>query len=102
MTAILLPNGSVTFIAALLVPLVLGFLVGVVARAALKIGVAILLIIFILIFTGYLEPSQVIQPIVHLVKSGPALAEKVNQIAGYLPYSTLGFLLGFAVGYLKG
>ena len=102
MTAILPPDGSITFVAALLVPLVLGFLVGIVAKEAIKIGVAIAVIVVILIVTGFVTPSQVIQPLVQLARSGPSLATKVSQIAGYLPYSTLTFIVGFVVGFFKG
>jgi uncharacterized membrane protein (Fun14 family) len=91
-----------TFIAALLVPLVLGFLVGIIAKAAVKVGAAIAVIIIILIVTGFLSPSQVIQPLVQLVRTGPSLASKVNQVAGYLPYSSLTFIIGFVVGLFKG
>ena len=102
MVSVLPPDGSITFIVALLIPLILGFLVGVVARAALTIGVAILVIVVILIAIGFLQPNQVIQPLVQLVRSGPSLVSKVDQIAGYLPYSSITFIVGFLVGLFKG
>ena len=102
MTTVLAPDASITFIAALLVPLILGFLVGIVAKAALKIGVAIAIIIILLISVGFLTPSQVIQPLVQLVESGPKIAPKVAQIAGYLPYSSIMFIVGLVVGFFKG
>ena len=102
MAAVLAPDASVTFIAALLVPLILGFLVGIVAKAAIRIGVAIAAIIIILIVTGFITPDQVIQPIVQLFRSGPSLATKVSQVAGYLPYSSLTFIVGFVIGFFKG
>lgn len=102
MTVILPPNGSLTFIGALLIPLVIGFLIGVIARAALKIGIALIALFFILVALGFIEPNQIIQPIVGYVKSGTDLVEKVKQIAGYLPYSSIGFIVGFVVGFFKG
>ena len=102
MTTVLPPDTSMTFLAALLVPLVLGFLVGIVAKAAVKIGVAIAVIILILMVTGFITPSQVIQPVVELVRSGPTVATKVSQLAGYLPYSSMTFMVGFVVGLFKG
>ncbi len=101
MVAILPPDASVTFILALLIPLVIGFLVGVVIKSALKIGAAIAIIIVLLIFGGILTPAQVIQPVISLVKSGPDLTRKVNQLAGYLPYSSVLFIIGLAVGFFK-
>jgi hypothetical protein len=101
LAAILPPDASVTFVLALLIPLVLGFLVGVVIKTAAKLGVAIAIIIILLIFGGIITPSEVLQPLLSMVKSGPALASKVSQIAGYLPYSSVLFIIGLAVGFFK-
>jgi hypothetical protein len=101
MVTILPPDASVTFIVALILPIVIGFLVGVVIKKAIGIGVAIAIIALLLIFAGVLTPSQVIQPIISLFKSGPALASKVSQVAGYLPYSSVTFIIGLAVGFFK-
>ena|ERR1700730_14106676 len=101
MVAILPPELSLTFILALLIPLVLGFLVGIVIKAALMIGAAIAVIVLILIFLGILTPDQVLNPLVGLFRSGPALATKVAEIAGFLPYSSVLFLIGLAIGFFK-
>jgi hypothetical protein len=102
MTAVLAPDASVTFIVALLVPLLLGFLVGIVAKAAVKIGIAIAIIILLLIVVGFITPGQVIQPLVGLAESGPSLIAKANQVAGFLPYSSITFILGLVIGFFKG
>lgn len=102
MTSILPPDGSITFVAAILVPLILGFLVGIIGKAAIRIGAAIAVIIVILIILGFLTPNQVIQPLVQLVRSGPSLTSKVSQVAGYLPYSSITFIVGFVIGFFKG
>jgi uncharacterized membrane protein (Fun14 family) len=102
MSSILPPDASVTFIAALLVPLILGFLVGIIAKAAIRIGVAIAIIIVILIVLGFITPNDVIQPYVQLIRSGPSLSTKVTQVAGYLPYSSITFIVGFVIGFFKG
>ncbi|MGD0637925.1 MAG: hypothetical protein ABSA72_07785 [Nitrososphaerales archaeon] len=102
MTSILPPDGSITFVAAILVPLILGFLVGIIGKAAIRIGAAIAVIIVILIVLGFLTPNQVIQPLVQLVRSGPSLTSKVSQVAGYLPYSSITFIVGFVIGFFKG
>ncbi len=102
MTSILPPDASITFVAALLVPLILGFLVGIIGKAAIRIGAAIAVIIVILIILGFLTPNQVIQPLVQMVRSGPSLTSKVSQVAGYLPYSSITFIVGFVIGFFKG
>jgi len=102
MATILPPDASSTFIVALLVPLVLGFLVGMVVKSAIKIGAAIAIIIVLLIFGGMLTPSQVIQPVLSAVKgSGPDVVSQAKRIAGYLPYSSATFIIGLAVGFFK-
>ena len=101
MVSLLPPDLSTTFILSLLVPIVLGFLVGTVIKAALRIGAAIAIMILLLIFGGILTPTQVIEPLMSVFRSGPSLATKVSQIAGYLPYSSVTFLIGLAVGFFK-
>jgi uncharacterized protein YqfA (UPF0365 family) len=101
MAFILPPVASATFIVALLVPLVIGFLVGMVIKSAAKIGAAIAILVLLLIFVGIITPSQVIQPLISAFKSGPALASKATQIAGYLPYSSVTFIIGLAVGLFR-
>jgi hypothetical protein len=101
MVSVLPPDGSVTFIVAIIVPLVIGFLVGIIIKKAVAIGAAIAIIALLLIFAGVLTPSQVIEPILSLVKSGPSHLAKADQIAGYLPYSSITFLIGLAVGFFR-
>jgi len=99
---IALPDLSTTFLVAAIVPLILGFIVGVIIRSALKIGIAIAVIILLLIATGIISPNQVLQPLLSWAKSGPALVSYAQRVAGYLPYSSLTFLIGLAVGLWKG
>ena len=80
----------------------LGFIVGIIAKTALKIGVVIVVIVLLLIAVGFIQPNQVVQPLVSLFRSGPSLLSKVNQLAGYLPYSSLTFIIGLVVGFFKG
>jgi hypothetical protein len=102
MATVLPPDLNTTFVVALLVPLVLGFLVGMVVKTALKVGAAIAIIIVLLIFVGALTPSQVIQPIMNAVKgNGPEAISAAKRIAGYLPYSSITFVIGLAVGFYK-
>jgi len=102
MVTILPPGTSLTFLGSLIIPLILGFLIGIVIKSAVKIGTAVVLIVIVLLVAGIVSPSQVIQPVVSLFKSGTALASKVDEVAGYLPYSSIGFLVGLVLGYLKG
>jgi hypothetical protein len=102
MAAILPPVLSTTFLAALVVPLILGFLVGIIAKGILKLGFAIAVLVIVLIVIGTTTPDQVIGPIVAIFRSGQAYTSKVGQISGYLPYSSATFLLGLVVGFFRG
>jgi uncharacterized membrane protein (Fun14 family) len=102
---ILLPDLSTTFLVAAILPLIIGFVVGIIIRSALKIGIALVALVVLLIAAGVITPSQVIGPLASLVKSGAtasAVTAYANRVAGYLPYSSVTFLIGLAVGLLKG
>ena len=102
MVTFLPPDLSTTFLVAAIVPLIIGFVVGVIIRSALKIGVAIAVLVILLIAVGIISPNQVLAPILSVVKSGSTLTTYANRVAGYLPYSSLTFVIGLAVGLLKG
>jgi len=102
MTGILAPEASVTFVVALLVPLLIGFLVGVVAKSVIKVGIAVAIIALVLIAAGFVTPNQVIEPFIALFKSGPSLVNEADRIASYLPYSSIAFIIGLVLGFIKG
>ncbi|MDG6985119.1 MAG: hypothetical protein JRM73_00025 [Nitrososphaerota archaeon] len=105
MVTLLPPDLSATFLVAAIVPLVIGFIVGVIIRNAIKIGVALAVLVVLLIAVGIITPSQIITPLVAMIKSGATsttITTYANRVAGYLPYSSLTFIIGLAVGLLKG
>jgi uncharacterized membrane protein (Fun14 family) len=101
MATILAPDLSTAFLAAAIIPLIIGFIVGVILKSALKIGLALVLLVVILIALGYITPGQVIKPVLSLVESGSTLSSDAQRLAGYLPYSSLTFIIGLAVGFWK-
>lgn len=102
MVSFLPPDLSTTFLVAAILPLILGFIVGVVIKSAIKIGIAIVILVVILIAAGIISPQAVLNPLLSFVKSGASLTEYANRVAGYLPYSSLTFVVGLAIGLLKG
>lgn len=102
MAAILPPDLSATFIIAALVPLIIGFIVGLLIKSFLKIGLLITAILLLLIIAGFLSPDQVLKPILGFLKSSSTVSDWVKRVAGYLPYTSLTFVLGLIVGFLKG
>jgi uncharacterized membrane protein (Fun14 family) len=100
-----LPDLSVTFIVAAIVPLIIGFIVGMVIKAVFKIGIAIAILILLLLAVGVITPNQILTPLASLIKSGASssnLTSEVTRLAGYLPWSSLTFIIGLAVGFWKG
>ena len=96
------PDLSLTFLAAAILPLIIGFVVGLVIKSVLKIGVALAILVLILIFLGILTPDQVLTPLVSLFRSGGSVGAQVTRLAGYLPYSSITFVVGLAIGFWKG
>jgi len=102
MVNILPPDLTTTFLVAAIVPLIIGFIVGIIVRSFLKIGLALVVLVILLIALGIITPSQILTPLLSLVKSGGTVSSDVQRVAGYLPYSSLTFIIGLAIGLLKG
>jgi hypothetical protein len=96
------PDLSTTFLVAAILPLIIGFIVGVIIRSTIKLGIALAVLVVLLIALGIVSPGQVLTPVLSFFKSGSALTTGVNRLSGYLPYSSLTFIMGLAVGLLKG
>ncbi len=96
------PDLSTTFLVAAILPLIVGFIVGVIIKSAIKIGIALAILCVLLIALGIITPNEILQPILSLVKSGSSLTSEAQRLAGYLPYSSLTFIIGLAIGLLKG
>ncbi len=96
------PDLSTTFLVAAILPLIIGFIVGVIIKSALKIGIAIAILVLILLALGIITPDKILKPLLSLLKSGSSLGPYAQRVAGYLPYSSLTFIIGLAVGFWKG
>jgi uncharacterized membrane protein (Fun14 family) len=102
MVGILPPDLSTTFLAAAILPLVLGFIVGLIVKRVLKLGIAIAALIIVLIVLGVVTPGQIVSPLLSLFRSSSTVSSEAQRIAGFLPYSSVTFLIGLAVGFFKG
>jgi uncharacterized membrane protein (Fun14 family) len=98
----LAPDLSTTFLVAAILPLIIGFIVGVIVKSAFKIGIAIAVLLLILIVLGMITPDQILKPLLSILKSGSSLTSYAQRVAGYLPYSSLTFIIGLAIGFWKG
>ena len=84
----------------------IGLFIGVIAKKALKRGLAILSLVILLAATGYitLNPQRIIQGVIQYAFS-PGSTAAASQAAGLvsiLPYASAAFLVGLAVGIWKG
>lgn len=102
MTAVLPPDLSATFAVAVLLPLALGFVVGLLVRKVAMVGIVVAALVVLLIVGGFLSPDQVLKPLIGFLKTGSSATAWVNKVAGYLPYTSLAFVVGLVVGFLMG
>ena len=96
--------GSGTIIPALVV-LAIGFLVGIVLKKTVKLGLAILSLVGLLVATGYInlqlsEPSTA--TIYNVFSAVPQAASQASTFANILPITSAAFLVGLALGVWKG
>jgi hypothetical protein len=99
---VLPPAANITFGVAIIAPLIIGLLVGILIKSVIKVGLILAALILILIGLGIVTPDQVLRPLLSFVQSGSTLTAKVKELAGYLPYSSVTFLVGLAIGFFKG
>ncbi len=96
--------GSGTIVPALVV-LAIGFLVGIVLKKTVKLGLAILSLVGLLVATGYInlqlsEPSTA--TIYRVFSQGQQAASRASTFASILPVTSAAFLVGLALGVWKG
>jgi uncharacterized membrane protein (Fun14 family) len=96
--------GSGAIVASLIV-LAIGFLVGVVLKKTVKLGLAIASLVGLLVATGYInlqlsEPSRT--TIYRVASQIPTVASQASGIATILPITSAAFLVGLALGIWKG
>jgi len=96
--------GSGTIVPAIVV-LAIGFLVGLVLKKTVKLGLAILSLVGLLVATGYInlqlsEPSTA--TIYRVFSQAPQVASQASTFANILPVTSAAFLVGLAIGIWKG
>ena len=92
-----IPAGGAVFIAVLFI---IGLLVGIVAKRAFKLAIAIIALVVLLGIAGYISPPS--QQTIYNVFSQGGIVSRVSQVATLLPFSSAVFLIGLALGIWKG
>jgi len=96
--------GSGAIVPALVV-LAIGFLVGLVLKKTVKLGLAIVSLVGLLVATGYinLQLSESSRATIYRVFSqAPEVASRASTFANILPVTSAAFLVGLALGIWKG
>lgn len=84
-----------------IIPFIVGLLVGFIVKRTVKLIFAILALIIILVATGYL--SLTFQDLYEKAMSFlPTIVDLGGDLKNVLPYSSLTFLIGLALGLWKG
>jgi len=85
--------------------LAIGFLVGVVLKKTVKLGLAILSLVGLLVATGYINlqlSNSSKTTIYRAVSLIPTAASQASAAASILPITSAAFLVGLAIGIWKG
>jgi uncharacterized membrane protein (Fun14 family) len=85
----------------IVVPFIIGLLVGVIIKRGLKLIVAIIALVIVLVATGAISVS--FSDIwAKAAETFPTIAGEARDLINFLPYTSVGFLLGLAIGFFKG
>ncbi|MBI3022512.1 MAG: hypothetical protein HYY68_02145 [Thaumarchaeota archaeon] len=85
--------------------MILRFLTDVVLESAMKIGIALIVIIVVPIAIEMILASQMVEQFVSVFRTGQGMVFRVNQIAGYLgclPCPSATFTIGVIMGVFRG
>jgi uncharacterized membrane protein (Fun14 family) len=85
--------------------LAIGFLVGIVLKKTVKLGLAILSLVGLLVATGYINlqlSDSSKTTIYNVVSRVPTVASQASAATNILPIASTAFLVGLALGIWKG
>jgi hypothetical protein len=83
-------------------PFVVGLLVGVLAKRIVSVAVALAALFIALTALGYMSPQQVAQILQQIGYSAKDAVATAMNLRNAIPYSSLAFLIGLAIGLWRG
>jgi uncharacterized membrane protein (Fun14 family) len=86
----------------LIVPFIIGLLIGLLLRKIISVGLIILALVIVLLAVGYIRPEQVSAFLQMAGMYAQEAMNRANQISAFIPYSSLTFIIGFVIGIIKG
>ncbi|MGB9725011.1 MAG: hypothetical protein ACPLZF_00850 [Nitrososphaeria archaeon] len=85
-----------------IVPFIIGLIVGVIIKRALKLVLALIILLIVLVAVGYTQLPTFEEIARAALKYLPILWAEASPLTNILPYSSITFLLGLALGLWKG
>ena len=86
-----------------IISFILGLFIGVLIKKVLKVGIVLVAIVVLLIALGVVSPNTALSFIKTLVTTITPVAEGyATEALAYLPYNSIFFLIGLAIGLYKG
>jgi len=83
-------------------PFVVGLLVGVLAKRILSVALILIALFIALAALGYMSPEQVTRLLQQLGYAAKDALDSAMKIKDAVPYSSVAFLTGLAIGLWKG
>lgn len=84
---------------ALVVPFVIGLLIGYILKQAVKILAALIVLILILFAIGYIKPGTISYVLNKVFSYGSQAYSAAQSISSIIPYSSILFIIGVAIGF---
>lgn len=92
---------EIAWLIPVVIPFVIGLLVGAIIKRTISILLLIIALIVVLAFTGYLSlsvESLYEKAVEHL----PKIFDQTETLKNLLPYTSISFIIGLAIGLWKG
>ncbi|BBD72975.1 hypothetical protein HS1genome_1364 [Sulfodiicoccus acidiphilus] len=89
-------------IGAVAIPFIIGLLIGLLIRKIISVGVILLALVVLLLALGYIRPEQISAFLQMAGEYAQQATTRAHEISGFIPYSSLSFVIGFVIGIVKG
>lgn len=92
---------EIAWLIPIVLPFVIGLLVGAIIKRTVTLAILIIALIAVLSFTGYvsLSVSDIYEKAAEYL---PKIAGQTETLKNLLPYTSISFLIGLAIGLWKG
>jgi len=85
---------------ALVLPFIIGLLVGYILKQSIKLLAAVVVLILVLLLIGAIDVNTLKYGFENVLSYGPAALDAAKAVAGVLPFSSIIFIIGVVIGFL--